>query len=337
MPWRSPIPEQIVHLSSARSTGALCRTIGSLEGAAGAGLGLRLLDSTEDLASSCYVPTYREAKCALSQSQFPVFTIYAQKSCLAVKPCERAWCIDRVQGHRLQGHARRTMSASSRQHCLELCLGERDFLCRTVKPIDGFTLLLIETSDPSGSCVATSASIGGTFTAQAFRIKEWIEGGGLKRPEISRWSRTEGETRHVNCTISVENGEKVKRRKGTNDYKANELSGERNERRELLDGTGVCMKNRSILGGILTQRHRNELFEGKDKGENGHSLGYENACLIKRRAPSGIGIAFFVATGFEKLYRCSTKQEEGLDEKCPPPLPEKSRGRNLLQGRVKED
>ncbi|TGZ51709.1 Uncharacterized protein DBV15_03897, partial [Temnothorax longispinosus] len=64
------------------------------------------------------------------QSQFPVFTIYAQKSCLAVKPCERAWCIDRVQGHRLQGHARRTMTASSRQHCLELCLGERDFLCR---------------------------------------------------------------------------------------------------------------------------------------------------------------------------------------------------------------
>ncbi|KAG7211635.1 hypothetical protein KM043_010889 [Ampulex compressa] len=67
---------------------------------------------------------------ALSQSQFPVFTIYAQKSCLAVKPCERAWCIDRVQGHRLQGHTRRTMTASSRQHCLELCLGERDFLCR---------------------------------------------------------------------------------------------------------------------------------------------------------------------------------------------------------------
>ncbi|KZC09394.1 hypothetical protein WN55_11137 [Dufourea novaeangliae] len=68
---------------------------------------------------------------ALSQSQFPVFTIYAQKSCLAVKPCERAWCIDRVQGHRLQGHTRRTMTASSRQHCLELCLGERDFLCRS--------------------------------------------------------------------------------------------------------------------------------------------------------------------------------------------------------------
>jgi hypothetical protein len=68
---------------------------------------------------------------ALTQSQFPVFTIYAQKSCLAVKPCERAWCIDRVQGHRLQGHTKRSLTASSRQHCLELCLGERDFLCRS--------------------------------------------------------------------------------------------------------------------------------------------------------------------------------------------------------------
>ncbi|KAK0082483.1 hypothetical protein PV325_010308 [Microctonus aethiopoides] len=63
---------------------------------------------------------------ALSQSQFPVFTIYAQKSCLAVKPCERAWCIDRVQGHRLQGHTKRSTTASSRQHCLELCLARVD-------------------------------------------------------------------------------------------------------------------------------------------------------------------------------------------------------------------
>lgn len=73
---------------------------------------------------------------ALSQSQFPVFTIYAQKSCLAVKPCERAWCIDRVQGHRLQGHTKRTTNASSRQHCLELCLGERDFLCRSANYVN---------------------------------------------------------------------------------------------------------------------------------------------------------------------------------------------------------
>ncbi|KAL2717301.1 hypothetical protein V1478_013001 [Vespula squamosa] len=298
---------------------------GSLEGAAGAGLGLRLLDSTEDLASSCYVPTYREAKCALSQSQFPVFTIYAQKSCLAVKPCERAWCIDRVQGHRLQGHARRTMSASSRQHCLELCLGERDFLCRTVKPIDGFTLLLIETSDPSGSCVATSANIGGTFTAQAFRIKEWIEEGGLKRPEISRWSRTEGETRHVNCTISVVNEEVTKRQEGA-----------------LAAGVAPTSTSTATatagyrLYEVIAFNH--PTYRLISDWPQTRTLRYENACLIKRRVPSGIGIAFFVATGFEKLYRCSTNQKEGLDEKYPLPTPsEKSRGRNLLQGRVKKD
>lgn len=92
---------------------------------------------------------------ALSQSQFPVFTIYAQKTCLAVKPCERAWCIDRVQGHRLQGHARRTMTASSRQHCLELCLGERDFLCRWVpratRSISHLIYVSVELSDCSFS------------------------------------------------------------------------------------------------------------------------------------------------------------------------------------------
>ncbi|XP_076659644.1 ZP and PAN domain-containing protein neyo [Halictus rubicundus] len=73
---------------------------------------------------------------ALSQPDLPVFPIYAQKSCLAVRPCERAWCIDRVQGHRLQGHTRRTMTASSRQHCLELCLGETDFLCRSANYVN---------------------------------------------------------------------------------------------------------------------------------------------------------------------------------------------------------
>nr|CAD7392401.1 unnamed protein product [Timema cristinae] len=66
---------------------------------------------------------------ALTKSQFPVFTIYAQKSCLGVKPCERAWCFDRVLQHRLQGHVKREAVASSRQDCLEMCLGERDFIC----------------------------------------------------------------------------------------------------------------------------------------------------------------------------------------------------------------
>ncbi|CAH1184115.1 unnamed protein product [Phyllotreta striolata] len=68
---------------------------------------------------------------ALTRSQFPVFTIYAQKSCLGVKPCERAWCIDRVQNHRLTGYISDRQTVSSRQECLELCLGENEFSCRS--------------------------------------------------------------------------------------------------------------------------------------------------------------------------------------------------------------
>ena len=67
---------------------------------------------------------------ALTKSQFPVFTIYAQKSCLGVKPCARAWCIDRVQNYKLNGHVKRTMTVNTRRDCLELCLGETEFQCR---------------------------------------------------------------------------------------------------------------------------------------------------------------------------------------------------------------
>lgn len=69
---------------------------------------------------------------ALTKSQFPVFTIYAQKSCLGVKPCEKSWCIDRVQDHRLVGFAQSHQIVHTRQECLELCLGETDFTCRSV-------------------------------------------------------------------------------------------------------------------------------------------------------------------------------------------------------------
>ncbi|EFA00860.1 hypothetical protein TcasGA2_TC003763 [Tribolium castaneum] len=68
---------------------------------------------------------------ALTKSQFPVFTIYAQKNCLGVKPCERAWCIDRVQNYKLQGYTRSKLTAATRQECLEMCLGETEFNCRS--------------------------------------------------------------------------------------------------------------------------------------------------------------------------------------------------------------
>ncbi|KAG5673720.1 hypothetical protein PVAND_003740 [Polypedilum vanderplanki] len=73
---------------------------------------------------------------ALSKSQFPVFTIYAQKSCLKLRPCERAWCIDRVQGYALKAEVKRSATAVSRQDCYEMCFGESDFLCRSANWIE---------------------------------------------------------------------------------------------------------------------------------------------------------------------------------------------------------
>lgn len=75
---------------------------------------------------------------SLIKSQFPVFTIYAQKSCLKMRPCERAWCIDRVQGYALKDHIKRSATAMSRQDCYEMCFGETDFLCRWVNNTDLF-------------------------------------------------------------------------------------------------------------------------------------------------------------------------------------------------------
>ncbi|CAD6992664.1 unnamed protein product [Ceratitis capitata] len=68
---------------------------------------------------------------ALAKSQFPVFTLYAQKACLNVRPCSRAWSVDRVQGYKLNGYAKRKFPAASRRDCIQLCLGQAEFTCRS--------------------------------------------------------------------------------------------------------------------------------------------------------------------------------------------------------------
>ncbi|EDV43821.1 uncharacterized protein Dana_GF18669 [Drosophila ananassae] len=68
---------------------------------------------------------------ALTKSQFPVFTIYGQKSCLSAKPCSRAWYVDRVQNYKLKTEVKRTVSVASRRECFELCLSENEFTCRS--------------------------------------------------------------------------------------------------------------------------------------------------------------------------------------------------------------
>ncbi|SPP81127.1 Hypothetical predicted protein [Drosophila guanche] len=68
---------------------------------------------------------------SLSRSQYPVFTVNAQKSCFGVRPCSKAWCIDRVQGYRLPERAKASQSVATRRDCIELCLGETEFTCRS--------------------------------------------------------------------------------------------------------------------------------------------------------------------------------------------------------------
>lgn len=104
-----------------------------------------------------------------------------------MKPCERAWCIDRVQGHRLQGHTRRTMNASSRQHCLELCLGERDFLCRWVWNMAIFRLLHRESYSTDGRFPATWFFFPSSVAISASSVAG-DRGGGRTRLEIQRES-----------------------------------------------------------------------------------------------------------------------------------------------------
>lgn len=89
---------------------------------------LRLLKKPLFLPSPLHTPHTPPG--SLSRSQYPVFTIYAQKSCFGVRPCSKAWCIDRVQGYRLPEHAKSSQSVATRRDCIELCLGETEFTCR---------------------------------------------------------------------------------------------------------------------------------------------------------------------------------------------------------------
>lgn len=68
----------------------------------------------------------------LTPSQFPVFTIYVQKTCLpSAQRCQAAWSFERVMNHALQSEIIKTGQAANREECQELCLGEKEFECRS--------------------------------------------------------------------------------------------------------------------------------------------------------------------------------------------------------------
>ncbi|CAL1266420.1 unnamed protein product [Larinioides sclopetarius] len=69
---------------------------------------------------------------ALTSSEFPVFTIYAQKICLQEPPCNREWVFESVSNHELLERSRKSVTnVSSKEMCMGLCLKEKDFECRS--------------------------------------------------------------------------------------------------------------------------------------------------------------------------------------------------------------
>ncbi|XP_049514565.1 uncharacterized protein LOC119432743 isoform X2 [Dermacentor silvarum] len=73
-----------------------------------------------------------ERPASLAVSQFPVFTLYAQKICLFGKRrCSRDWAFERVTGYTLRDLARKRLHAVAREECMDLCLDETEFQCRS--------------------------------------------------------------------------------------------------------------------------------------------------------------------------------------------------------------
>ncbi|XP_015791416.1 uncharacterized protein LOC107368149 [Tetranychus urticae] len=77
---------------------------------------------------------------SLQPSQFPVFTIYAQKSCLKGlenKSCLSSWSFEKVIGYELRKYEKRRLNVTSKNECLEACLLESSFKCRSVNYDNG--------------------------------------------------------------------------------------------------------------------------------------------------------------------------------------------------------
>ena len=61
----------------------------------------------------------------LSPSQFPVFTIYVQKTCLkSASKCSAAWAFERVMDHEITATEVGKSQQTDRAACMETCLME---------------------------------------------------------------------------------------------------------------------------------------------------------------------------------------------------------------------
>jgi len=69
---------------------------------------------------------------SLTVSQFPVFTMYLQKTCFSSPlQCASAWAFERVQNYTLAGLAKKTVEVVDRMDCQDQCRLETEFVCRS--------------------------------------------------------------------------------------------------------------------------------------------------------------------------------------------------------------
>ncbi|KAK4015822.1 uncharacterized protein LOC116925414 [Daphnia magna] len=109
---------------------------------------LQLADCIETcrLNSSCSALNFETGLCvlfrtnafdtpeALTKSQFPVYTIYAQRICLANASelcAQRSWAYEMVPSFEMSTFVRQKKQAATRRACMELCLNEQTFQCRS--------------------------------------------------------------------------------------------------------------------------------------------------------------------------------------------------------------
>ena len=72
---------------------------------------------------------------AFNLSQFPVFTIYAQKICSTLTIdalCNRAWLFETVPRYSIKKFIQKTVQATSKVDCIQQCIMETKFKCRSV-------------------------------------------------------------------------------------------------------------------------------------------------------------------------------------------------------------
>lgn len=75
----------------------------------------------------------------LVESQLPTFSMAAQKTCLqGASACASAWHFEVLTDRELRTTVRRRRRLASLRECEQLCLQERDFICRQVIHISVF-------------------------------------------------------------------------------------------------------------------------------------------------------------------------------------------------------